>query len=115
MKNSINKYLFYLGISLVIIIVMLGLVFNNEKPKYTLIVYNYPASNEDLKQEYLEKIKDPNNRISGYSIGVLDVPDKRINVTQTPLYVIVNIKNRDIMFATDHLNKLNEYIINEIK
>lgn len=56
-----------------------------------------------------------NYRIGGFSIGVLDIPHKRINVTQTPLFVIVKMKNQEITYVTDNLIKLNEYIINEIK
>ncbi|GGG64810.1 hypothetical protein [Paenibacillus radicis (ex Gao et al. 2016)] len=115
--NRINKYLFYLGISIAVAFLgaLLLLSFYDQKPKYTLLVYNVPNNSEDFQQKYMEEINDPKHRISGYSIGVMDMPDKRIHVVETPLYVLMKIKNREIMFVTDRLNKLNEYVINEIK
>ena len=116
MTNSINKYLFYLSISLVVIFFCYIIVFSffNEEPKYNLIIYEYTRSKDDIRQEYLEEIKDPKNLIGGYTFGVVDIPDKRINVSQTQLYVLVKRRSQEIMYVTDTLKKLNEYIMNEL-
>ncbi|MHA6484134.1 hypothetical protein ACX1C1_19765 [Paenibacillus sp. strain BS8-2] len=114
MNKLINKYLFYLGISMVVTFVCYqGVVsFFEDNPKYRLIVYNTSVDND---RELYESIKDPENHISFISYGVLDHPDKRINVSQTPLYVIVKKKNQEIIYVTNKLNDLNDYILNQLQ
>jgi len=87
--------------------------FFNNNPKYMLMVYNYPASNEEFHDQYYEVMKDVNDRVNVFSFGVLNTTDKRIQVSQTPLYILVKQRNQEIMFVTDNLKKLKDFIINE--
>lgn len=114
MKNSINKYIYYLGSGLFVCFVVYMIATNSfQKTQYTLFVYEYPASNS-YKVKGLE---DPDNRISVYSFGVPGIgnPDKRINVISTPLYVLIKQENQEIEYVTDNVKKLNEYLKKEIK
>ncbi|WP_193726761.1 hypothetical protein [Paenibacillus guangzhouensis] len=84
-----------------------------QKTQYTLFIYENQASNS----KKVEGLEDPNNRITGYSFGVpgIGIPDKRINVLNTPLYVLIKQKNQEIEYVTDNVKKLNEYLKKEIK
>jgi len=109
MKNSINKYLFYLGSGLLVCFVVYMIVTNSfQKSQYTLFVYENQAS----INKKVDGLEDPNNRISRYSFGVpgIGIPDKRINVLSTPLYVLIKQKNQEIEYVTDNVKKLNEYL-----
>ncbi|WP_442600710.1 hypothetical protein [Paenibacillus sp. KN14-4R] len=113
MKNSINKYLFYLGTGLFICFSIVIIASNAfEKTQYTLIVYEHPVSSKIQ----VEGLEDPNHRISVFTTGVpgAGFPDEGIKVLNTPLYVLMKQKNQDIEFMTDDIKKLNEYIKNEI-
>jgi len=114
MKNSINKYLYYVGTGLFICFSIIIIASNAsfEKTKYSLILYEHPVGSS-IKVEGLE---DPNHRISSYTNGVpgAGFPDERIRVLNTPLYVLIKQKNQNIEFVTDDIKKLNEYIKNEI-
>lgn len=114
MKNPINKYLYYLGSGLLVCFVVYMIATSPfEDTKYTLNVYEYPAS----KDNKIEGLEDPKNRISGYSFGVpgLGIPDKRINIINTPLYVLIKQKDQEIKYVTDDIKNLNEYLKNEIR
>ncbi|MEQ7054156.1 hypothetical protein ABN764_26340 [Paenibacillaceae sp. P-4] len=114
MENSIIKYLYYLGSGLLVCFVVYMIATNSfQKTKYTLFIYEYPASNS----KKVEGLEDPNKRISGYSFGVpgIGILDKRINVLSTPLYVLIKQKNQEIEYVTDNVKKLNEYLKEEIK
>jgi hypothetical protein len=114
MKSSINKYLYYLGTGILVCFVVYIIITNSlQKTQYTLFVYEYSASNGNK----VEGLEDPNSRISGYSFGVpgIGIPDKRINVSSTPFYVLVKQKNQEIEYVTDNVKKLNEYLKNELR
>lgn len=112
MKNSVEKSLYFLGISIMIIFLAILMVisFFDQRPAYTLMIYN--SSNEALEPDFYKDIQDPQNKINGYSMGV---PDDRIHVANTPLFVLVKTKNREIIYVTDSLDKLNEFITHELK
>ncbi|RKP55573.1 hypothetical protein D7Z26_10345 [Cohnella endophytica] len=114
MKNSINKYLYYIGVAIFLSFFVFVTVSNLfVKTQYTLIVYDNTASSGFQ----IEGLKDPNHRISGRSSGIpgLGIPDIRIKVLQTPLYVLIKQKNQKIEFVTDQISELNDYLLNEIK
>ncbi|MBW5446532.1 hypothetical protein GE107_10725 [Cohnella sp. CFH 77786] len=113
MKNSIYKYLYYLGSGQLVCFVVYMIVTTNpfQKTQYTLLVYESPASNENK----VKGLEDPNHKINGYAFGVpgLGIPDKRINLLTTPLYVLIKQKNQEIIFVTDDIKGLNDYLMNE--
>jgi hypothetical protein len=112
---TINKSLYYLGIGFTVLFLLFLMIKDvyEDKPRYTLIIYNYSGSHDELKQDYFDKIKDTRNRISGYSIGGGDAPDERIYVLQAPLFVLLKLKNREIVFVTDNINKLSDFVNDE--
>ncbi|WP_018759009.1 hypothetical protein [Paenibacillus terrigena] len=114
MKNSINKYLYYLGSGILVCFVIYMIATNSfQKTQYTLFVYENQASN--IKK--VDGLEDPNNKISGYSFGFpgIGFPDKRIDVLSTPFYVLIKQKNQEIEYVTDNVKKLNEYLKKQIK
>ncbi|MFC0394377.1 hypothetical protein [Paenibacillus mendelii] len=114
MNNSINKYLYNLGkaifISFIFVLIVSSLFV---KTTYTLIVYN----NKENNDFQVDGLKDPNHRIQGHGIGIpgIGIPDDRIKVSQTPLYVLIKQKTQSIEFVTDKISELNDYLQNEIK
>lgn len=111
MKDSINKYLYYLGIGLFICFsIFLSASNAFEKTKYSLIVYEHSKSNSI----HVEGLEDPHHLIRSHTIttpgaGILN---HRIHVSNTPLYVLIIEKTQDIEFITDDIKKLNDYIRN---
>jgi len=113
MKSQLNKYLYYFGLAIFVsffFFVNVNSIF--EKTKYNLIVYNNTTIDFPV-----EGLKDPNHRIHMIIPGVsgLDIPDNRIKVSHTPLYVLIKHKSKNIEFVTDKIDKLNDYLQNEIK
>lgn len=107
MKNSFNKYLYFFGLGIFVCFVVYVIANNaSQQTQYILLVYEVPANSENQ----IEGLEDPRNLIRVYSFGFLDVPDKRIIVTSTPLYVLMKQKNHEIEFITDKIEKLNAYL-----
>ncbi|NIK71957.1 hypothetical protein [Paenibacillus sp. BK720] len=111
MKNSINKYLYRLGMAILAsyaIYILLTSLF--EKPKYILLVYNRTINNEVP----IEGLEDPNHRINIVTHGMPEI-EERVYVTSAPLYVLIREKKHDIEFVTDKIDKLNDFLMYEIR
>ena len=120
MKNLINKYVIFFSIGIMIcFFIFIGISNLLAKPNYSLLVYENSLSSGTYKTQTgpVKGLVDPDNKIFTWCYGVpeLGIPDKRIQISNTPLYVLVKQKNQEILFITDNIKKLNEYIKNKIR
>ncbi len=108
MKNYTNKYLYYSGLVILIcfVIYVITSQTSNKGQYYTLIVYNSDLDIGEINQE----LQDPHHRIKIQSTGTAGIPDSRIEVSHTPLYVLIKTKSENIEFVTDRITKLNDFL-----
>jgi len=102
MSKSINKYLFYTGLGLLVafIVIIIAININKSDGQYRLTVYNSLQGNIGKQ---IEGLKDRNHEINYISYNDFD---GRIKLSSDS-YVLKDRKSNEIILITDKVDEIN--------